>query len=90
MGGRVAAFEVLFVNSAISNLIREEKTFQIGSLMQTQKGAGMQTMIDSMVSLVRSGVIAPVEAWNQAVEKKEMGVALTRAGFSGAWSDAST
>ena len=35
-GGRVAAFEILIVNSAIANLIREAKTFQIPSLMQTQ------------------------------------------------------
>src|SRR6202011_6117737 len=43
-GGRAAAMEILIINSAISNLIREGKTFQIPSIMQTQRGAGMVTL----------------------------------------------
>ncbi|CAN0593564.1 unnamed protein product, partial [Laminaria digitata] len=42
-GGRVACLEILVVNNAVSNLIREGKTFQIPSIMQTNKGIGMQT-----------------------------------------------
>src|SRR5207302_7447747 len=45
-GGRVAAMEVLIVNSAVANLIREGKTFQIPSVMQTARGSGMITMND--------------------------------------------
>src|SRR5438270_18035 len=47
-GGRAAAQEVLLVNSAVSNLIREGKTFQIPSIMQTQRNAGMVTLNDAL------------------------------------------
>lgn len=49
--GRVAAFEVMHANSAIRNLIRESKTFQINSVIQTNKKAGMQTMDDTLYNL---------------------------------------
>ena len=42
--GRVAALEIMINNSAISNLIRNEKIHQIPSVMQTNKAAGMQTL----------------------------------------------
>ena len=48
---RNAAFEVLHVNSAVRNLIREGKTFQIPSMMQTNRKAGMVTMDDSLFEL---------------------------------------
>ena len=49
--GRVAALEVLFANNAVRNLIRESKTYQIASVMQTNKRTGMQTMDDSIFDL---------------------------------------
>lgn len=49
--GRVVALEVLFVNNAVRNLIREGKTYQIASIMQTNKRAGMQTMDDALYDL---------------------------------------
>ena len=49
--GRVAALEVLFANNAVRNLIRESKTYQIASIMQTNKRAGMQTMDDALYDL---------------------------------------
>ena len=49
--GRTAAFEVMFANSAIRNLIREAKTFQISSTIQTNKKAGMQLMDDAIHDL---------------------------------------
>ncbi len=55
---RVAAFEVLHMNSAVKNLIRENKTFQISSMMQTNKSIGMQTMDDALYDLYINGVIA--------------------------------
>ena len=54
---RVAAFEVLHMNSAVKNLIRENKTFQINSMMQTNKSIGMQTMDDALFDLYRNGII---------------------------------
>lgn len=55
--GRAAAFEVMHTNPAIRNLIRENKSHQILSIMQTNKRLGMQTMDDSLLDLVRSGMI---------------------------------
>src|SRR5205814_7271644 len=52
-GGRVAALEVLLVNSAISNLIREGKTFQINSMMQVGRAQGMVTLNDALSELVK-------------------------------------
>lgn len=50
-GGRCAAFEVMIANPAIRNLIREGKTFQIPSMMQTSRKAGMITLDDSLYEL---------------------------------------
>jgi twitching motility protein PilT len=55
--GRVVATEVLVPNPAIRNLIREGKTHQIYSVLQTSTAAGMQTMDTSLATLVRQGKI---------------------------------
>lgn len=68
-GGRVAAMEILLGNNAVASLIREGKTFQIPSIMQTSKGAGMITMNDSLLMLVQKGLVEPKEAWMKAVDK---------------------
>ena len=54
---RVAAFEVMITNPAIKNLIREGKTYQIQSMIQTNKKLGMQTMDDALYELYRRGEI---------------------------------
>src|SRR5207253_3956723 len=61
-GGRVAALEVLIATQAIANLIREGKTFQIPSMMQVGRGAGMVTLNDALLDLVSRRLIAPEEA----------------------------
>ena len=58
--GRVAAFEILINTSAISNLIREKKTFQIESTMQIGTHLGMTTMERSIDELVKKNIIAGV------------------------------
>ena len=60
--GRVSAFEVMVCNTAVSNLIRENKIFQIDQAMQTGKTHGMVTMEDSIKDLVSKGIIAYEEA----------------------------
>jgi twitching motility protein PilT len=55
--GRVAAIEVMLANSAVKNLIREAKTFQIASVLQTNRRAGMQTMDDALLDLYYGGSI---------------------------------
>ncbi len=68
-GGRVAAMEILLGNTAVSSLIREGKTFQIPSIMQTSRGAGMVTMNDSLMALVQKKLVDPKEAWMKSVDK---------------------
>ncbi len=83
-GGRVAAMEILLGNTAVSSLIREGKTFQIPSIMQTSRGAGMVTMNDSLMTLVQKKLVDPKEAWMKSVDKsglvgmfKSAGIQLT-------------
>lgn len=61
-GGRCAAFEIMVVNSAIRNLIRQKKTFQIASTMQTSKKQGMQLLDDALMDLVRANKITRAAA----------------------------
>lgn len=56
--GRVAAFEVMLANSAIRNLIRENKTHQITTMMQTGKKNGMQMMDEELVNLYNRRIIS--------------------------------
>jgi len=60
--GRVAALEVLINNNAVSNLIREGKTFQIPSAMQTGRAEGMFTMQHYVQGLLNKGTISDNEA----------------------------
>ncbi len=80
-GGRVACLEILVVNNAVSNLIRDGKTFQIPSIMQTAKGQGMLTQPDHMMQLVKEGKVAPHEAYAKAVDQQNMKQVLERAGY---------
>jgi len=68
--GRVAALEILIGNSAVSNLIREGKTFQIPSIMQTAKGEGMQLMDQHLLEHLKAKLITPEEAYRCANDKK--------------------
>lgn len=71
-GGRAAAFEVLLVNSSITNLIREGKVFQIPSIMQTQKGIGNVTLNDALLTLVKNGQVDSREAYIRSVDKASL------------------
>ena len=75
-GGRVAAREILLSIPAISNLIREGKTFQIPSVMQTNRKAGMATLNDALMELVDAKQVEPKEAYMKAVEKAGFAAAL--------------
>lgn len=67
--GRAAALEVLVCNPAISNLIREGKTFQIPSAMQLGRKQGMQTLDDAIQDLLTKKWISPEEAFDKAIDK---------------------
>jgi twitching motility protein PilT len=68
-GGRVAAREILLSTPSITNLIREAKTFQIQSVLQTSKKLGMVTLNDALIHYVDSGEVEPKEAFMKCVDK---------------------
>lgn len=77
-GGRVAAYEVLIANPAVANLIREGKTFQLKSVMQTGRNLGMQTMNDHLIELVKSDLVEPEEAYMKSNDKPQLKEALAK------------
>jgi twitching motility protein PilT len=79
-GGRAAALEVLIVTGAVSNLIREAKTFQIPSIMQVGKSVGMVSLNDALMDLVAKKLVAPEEAYAKSVDKAGFEAVLKRAG----------
>jgi len=79
-GGRVAAREILLSTPAIANLIREGKTFQIPSIIQTSKQLGMLTLNDALLDLVERKEISPDEAYVKSVEKTGLAASLKAKG----------
>jgi twitching motility protein PilT len=75
-GGRIAAREILLTIPAVSNLIREGKTFQIPSIMQTNRRAGMVTLNDALMELVDNRLVEPKEAYMKSVDKSGFAAAL--------------
>src|SRR5258706_9526214 len=68
-GGRVAAREIMLSTPSVSNLIREGKTFQLPSVLQTSRRLGMVTMNDALIDLVDSKLVEPQEAYLKATDK---------------------
>jgi twitching motility protein PilT len=81
-GGRVAAHEILLGLPAVRALIREGKTFQIGSQMQTGKKYGMQTLNDHLLRLVQDDLVEAREAYLKAVDKDGLVDAFGRNGIN--------
>jgi twitching motility protein PilT len=67
--GRCAALEILICTSAVGNLIRDAKTVQIPSAMQTGKAVGMQTLDDAIQELLSWKWISPEEAYEKSIDK---------------------
>jgi twitching motility protein PilT len=89
-GGRVAAREVLLSITAVTNLIREGKTFQIPTVMQTSKRLGMVTLNDALLELVDGGLIEPSEGYGKAVDKSMFLGALKARGLDTAFAEIDT
>ena len=68
--GRMAVLEVLVVTPAVSNLIREGKTFQIPSAIQTGKKFGMQSLDDAILIALEAKKISPEDAYDKAIVKE--------------------
>ncbi len=81
-GGRVAALEILLYSRAIGNLIREAKTFQIPSAMQTGKKEGMIQLNDALLELVNKDLITADEAFVRAVDKEGIQPQLASMGLT--------
>lgn len=81
-GGRIAALEVLIATLPVTNLIREGKTFQIPSIMQVGRAAGMVSLNDSLMELVSKKLVAPDEALSKAVDKNGFEALLKRANIA--------
>lgn len=73
-GGRVAAIEILVGTPAIANLIRENKTFQIPSVLQTSKSEGMQTLDMALLELFQKRRISANDCIDRATDRKAMSV----------------
>lgn len=82
--GRVAAFETLVATSAVRNLVRENKSYQIGSMIQTGARQKMQTLDQSLASLVEHGQVAYEDARAKAKDPGEFDrlVALAKTGHT--------
>lgn len=77
--GRVGAYEILFSTTAVANLIREGKTNQINTVIETGAQEGMQTMQNSVISLFKSGVISQEEVLEnlpEALSQKQLEVLM--------------
>jgi twitching motility protein PilT len=82
-GGRAVATEVLITTPAVSNLIREGKTYQIHSVMQAGRALGMHTMDQHLADLVNAGMISHQSAYEKAHDLQDLKQLISRAGAPG-------
>ena len=80
--GRVCALEILFLDDAIRNLIRQGKIEQVYSYMQTGTRRGMQTMEQSLMELIQKRLVTVPEAISRSSRPEALASALERAGIS--------
>ena len=78
-GGLVACYELLVVTPAISNLIRENKTFRINSSIQTGKKYGMQLLDDGLFNVWKNGVVDKEDVLGKSSNPGELRARITRA-----------
>jgi twitching motility protein PilT len=69
--GRVAALEIMIATHAVRNLVREGKTYQIPSVIQTGKKYGMQSLDDAILDLLKKKWISGEEAYNKGIDKEK-------------------
>jgi twitching motility protein PilT len=79
---RVPALEILLPDDAVRNLIRQGKTEQIYSIMQTNTGRGMQTMEQSLADLVIRRVITHETGYEVTSRREEFEALLARSGYT--------
>ena len=74
----MAAIEILIVNAAVANLIRESKTSQIATIMQTGKSRGNCMLNESLATLVQSKLVGYEEALSKSMDKPDLARRLNR------------
>ena len=79
--GRVAALEIMVVTHGVAANIRDAKTHQIPTAIQTGKRLGMQLLNDDLLRLVKERVVEADEAYRKAIDKTDMANKLRTAGF---------
>ncbi len=84
-GGRVPAMEIMIASPSISNLIREGKTFQIPSIMQSGRKLGMCMMNDSFLDLVKRNLVKAEDAYAKAADKASLLAQFKRNGVDTSW-----
>lgn len=77
--GRIAALEVLICTYAVGNLIREGKTYQLPSVMQTGRQYGMQILDDAIMALLQKRMINSSDAYTKSIDKQKFVPFLKRA-----------
>jgi twitching motility protein PilT len=78
--GRVAAIEIMVANAAMRNLIRDEKTFELASIMQLGAKEGMQTLNQALADLVKKDKITVEEALSKSSNPKQLKTILQPVG----------
>jgi twitching motility protein PilT len=81
--GRCAALEILICTPACANLIRENKTFQIPSVIQTGRKYGMQSLDNAIEELLKRGWISAEEAYSRCLDKAKFAPFLTHKSVDG-------
>jgi len=74
--GRCAALEIMIATPAVANLIREGKTYQLASTIQTGKKMGMQSLDDAIMELLQKKMIEPEEAYTKSADKDRFATLL--------------
>ena len=75
--GRVLAVEVMLNNEAVANLIRKGKTFQLPSVIATQREAGMQSMDSDLERLYKAGLVTAEDAYMKSANKKNFELVIS-------------
>lgn len=80
-GGRVVAAEILLASSGVRANIRDQKTHQLPTAIQTGYNMGMRSFTDSLFNLVQDGIVSPREAYLKAVDKVSLEQKFAGAGI---------
>jgi twitching motility protein PilT len=75
-GGRIPAVEIMIKNSAVENLIRSQKVYQINNVIETSMDQGMITLDRSLANLVREGAVSQEEALRCVRDEKNFKILL--------------